>query len=155
MNNDIEYTSKGSGLGLSITKNLAIALNHQIDFESKYGKGSKFYILMECYEKNKYNPSLLRSKTTMIPDNFEDENKYFNEKSKTIMSNLFKSKLKKDFKKINTVKYENIYNSSRLEFENNNSSIILFQNNNTIIEEDSNITFKIKKELKGNLKIYL
>ena len=50
LNNDIEYTSKGSGLGLSITKNLAIALNHQIDFESKYGKGSKFYILMECYE---------------------------------------------------------------------------------------------------------
>ena len=150
LNNDIEYTSKGSGLGLSITKNLAIALNHQIDFESKYGKGSKFYILMECYEKNKYNPSLLRSQTTMIPDNFEDENKYFNEKSKTIMSNLFKSKLKKDFKKINTVKYENIYNSSRLEFENNNSSIILFQNNNTIIEEDSNITFKINNEKDSN-----
>ena len=87
----------------------------------------------------------------MIPDNFEDENKYFNEKSNTIISsNLFKSKLKKDFKKINTVKYENIYNSSRLEFENNNSSIILFQNNNSIIEEDSNISFKINNEKDSN-----
>ena len=86
----------------------------------------------------------------MNPDKFLDENKNFNEKSKTILSsNLLKAKIKKDCKKINS-ENENIYNSSRIEFENNNSSNNLFQNNNSIIEEDSNLSFKINNERDSN-----
>lgn len=48
LNSEKEYTSKGSGLGLSIIKNLAEALRHKIGFQSKYGFGSKFYLSIEC-----------------------------------------------------------------------------------------------------------
>ena len=48
LNLEEEYRSKGSGLGLSITKTMAQALNHEIKFISKYGEGSKFSLLIEC-----------------------------------------------------------------------------------------------------------
>ena len=44
LNIDHEYNSKGSGLGLSIVKNLTNTLNHKINFKSQFGKGTKFYI---------------------------------------------------------------------------------------------------------------
>jgi CheY-like chemotaxis protein len=43
-----EYNNKGSGLGLSICNNLAKSLNHGIRFKSKFGQGSKFYLLIKC-----------------------------------------------------------------------------------------------------------
>jgi len=48
LNVENEYNSQGSGLGLSIVKNLADALNYKIGFESTYGKGSKFFIRIDC-----------------------------------------------------------------------------------------------------------
>ena len=48
LNIEKEYTSKGSGLGLSITKTLATSLNHEIWFDSIIGEGSQFYLKMKC-----------------------------------------------------------------------------------------------------------
>ncbi len=44
MNLEEDYNTKGSGLGLSITKNLANRLKLNVGFKSVYGKGSKFFI---------------------------------------------------------------------------------------------------------------
>ena len=48
LNINQEHNKRGSGLGLSISKNLALSLNHEIGFKSVYGKGSKFFLKMEC-----------------------------------------------------------------------------------------------------------
>ncbi len=48
LNVDGEYNHQGSGLGLSIVKNMADYLNLKIGFKSTYGKGSKFYLIINC-----------------------------------------------------------------------------------------------------------
>jgi nitrogen-specific signal transduction histidine kinase/CheY-like chemotaxis protein len=44
INLDKDYNSKGSGLGLGISKLLAVSMNYEINFESTLGKGTKFYL---------------------------------------------------------------------------------------------------------------
>jgi signal transduction histidine kinase/CheY-like chemotaxis protein len=44
LNLEKEYNTKGSGLGLGISKLLANSLNHELNFESKHGKGTAFYL---------------------------------------------------------------------------------------------------------------
>jgi signal transduction histidine kinase len=46
-----EYNSQGSGLGLSITNNLAKLMDYQIGFTSTFGKGSIFYLRMKFIKK--------------------------------------------------------------------------------------------------------
>ena len=41
---DNDYNNQGSGLGLSISKQLCDFLKYKIGFVSRYGKGSKFYL---------------------------------------------------------------------------------------------------------------
>jgi signal transduction histidine kinase len=54
---DKDYNTQGSGLGLSITKNIATSLNYEIGFKSEYGKGSKFFIRIKHSGtiNNRYN----------------------------------------------------------------------------------------------------
>jgi signal transduction histidine kinase/CheY-like chemotaxis protein len=52
LNVDNEYNQQGSGLGLSIVKNLANYLDYKIGFKSTFGKGSKFYIRIHLNESN-------------------------------------------------------------------------------------------------------
>ena len=62
LNLDKEYNIQGSGLGLSITKNLAKSLNYNIGFESAYGEGSRFYVQIKNNESNfqeSLNPLIL------------------------------------------------------------------------------------------------
>jgi signal transduction histidine kinase len=54
---DDDYNHQGSGLGLSISKQLANMLNFMIGFKSELGKGSKFYI--EIYQFS-LNESILK-----------------------------------------------------------------------------------------------
>ena len=61
-----EYNSKGSGLGLSIVKNLAQSLNHKISFKSTYGKGSRFSLEMQCLIKVNKNKNYLEDKSMKI-----------------------------------------------------------------------------------------
>jgi CheY-like chemotaxis protein len=42
LNLDKDYNSKGSKLGLAISKQIAVSLNYQINFDSKLGKGTRF-----------------------------------------------------------------------------------------------------------------
>ena len=67
MNVDKEYNSKGSGLGLSITKTLAELLNHEIGFSSKIGEGSIFYLIIKCINNNK---NLNRNTTSFMNKNY-------------------------------------------------------------------------------------
>ena len=79
-----EYNSKGSGLGLSIVKNLAQSLNHNIWFKSIYGKGSKFSLEMQCT----LNPEIQRQNSLQnsISEGFIEE-----KTNKIINSNNYKS----------------------------------------------------------------
>ena len=52
LNVEKEYNSKGSVLGLLITKSRADLLNHEIGFYLKLGEGSKFYLRMESANLN-------------------------------------------------------------------------------------------------------
>jgi signal transduction histidine kinase len=47
------YTSKkhGTGLGLSVCKNLLNEFNADLDFKSTYGQGSKFFIKFNLNDK--------------------------------------------------------------------------------------------------------
>jgi signal transduction histidine kinase len=45
-----DHNLYGSGLGLSITKGLATALNYKIGFKSVFGKGSRFFIQINCID---------------------------------------------------------------------------------------------------------
>ena len=82
LNLEQEYSSKGSGLGLSITKNMAQALNHKINFTSKFGEGSKFYILIECsqnYEENQSsNKTMCRARPKLFNKTFLNLKSNFN-----------------------------------------------------------------------------
>jgi len=49
---DQVYNDQGCGIGLSICNNIAKQLDHIIGFESVYGKGSEFYILLKCKKEN-------------------------------------------------------------------------------------------------------
>ena len=65
LNIEKQYNSEGSGLGLSITRNLADLLDHQIGFSSEIGEGSNFYLRMKC-KNNK--TKLTESKTEKFDD---------------------------------------------------------------------------------------
>ncbi len=43
-----DYNKEGSGLGLSICKNIADILNHEIEVSSVFRYGSEFYIILDC-----------------------------------------------------------------------------------------------------------
>ena len=63
LNINQEYNIKGSGLGLSISKNLAKCLGHNIGFNSQYGVGSEFYIRIKT-RKLINNNNIVKCKST-------------------------------------------------------------------------------------------
>ena len=74
LNVDKEYNSKGSGLGLSITKTLANSLDHEIGFISTIGQGSEFYLNIKCLNLNssvKMNSIIQKRNNKMILDSKE------------------------------------------------------------------------------------
>jgi len=48
LNINQNYLSKRSGIGLGICKSMAKMLNHKIGFNSKYGKGTQFFLRIFC-----------------------------------------------------------------------------------------------------------
>jgi len=48
-----EYNLEGSGLGLSIAKNIADSLEHKLYVKSVINKGSEFSLIMKCYKNKK------------------------------------------------------------------------------------------------------
>ena len=71
LNVEKDYNNKGSGLGLAISKHLANSLNHKIKFESKYGKGTIFYLTIRSNNYSSKDDFELRfdSKSENIRDN--------------------------------------------------------------------------------------
>ena len=77
LSNDYELICKGSGLGLSIAKNMAESLNHKIRFESKFGLGTKFFIIIESSQKN----DSIKNQTHRINRNNFNENSIIQEEN--------------------------------------------------------------------------
>ena len=136
LNLEKEYTSNGSGLGLSIANSLATALNHKIGFESKYGKGSKFYIILECYNNIDISYSEMNQEFSIKEKTYKNMKKSKTTKSQYLMkentiNNEVSVRTTKTLRKIYTNKNNN--NSSiALHENNNNSNIILFKNESKI-----------------------
>ena len=78
LSNDYELICKGSGLGLSITKNMPESLNHKIRFESNFGLGTKFFIIIKCGKKNN---DLFKNNTHRINKNNFNENSIIQEEN--------------------------------------------------------------------------
>lgn len=58
----INLNSQGSGLGLSICKSLAFKMDLRLNFKSKYGAGTKFYIKVPIWKEiNRSSIDLLKS----------------------------------------------------------------------------------------------
>ncbi len=94
------YNTDGSGLGLIITKSLLNKLNHEIEIESEYGKGSDFSIILQAEKKG-------LSFNIMIDQNNFNEN----EISKRILRD---TELKQfHFDKLNNKKSDSKVNGNR------------------------------------------
>jgi len=87
---DLECNKLGSGLGLSICKVISDALGHKIGFSSKFGKGSKFYMLVSCRysdeNSNIGNNSVCYNKNKIITTMVNRLS------SKSVLSELIKNK---------------------------------------------------------------
>jgi signal transduction histidine kinase len=86
----------GSGLGLSITKGLAKSLNYKIGFKSEFGRGSKFFIRINCIDntrKRKTSNSQvnLMSLPLFIKDNFDEIRSYKQITTNYLMENESKN----------------------------------------------------------------
>ena len=92
INSDQDYNTYGSGLGLSICKTLADALNHKITFESAHNEGSKFKLLIECsnIEKIQLNKNIGTDKidtTILISPGTKRNKKLLSFKNHSLASN--------------------------------------------------------------------
>ena len=57
LDNGISLNNQGTGLGLSICKSLAYKMNIKLNFDSKYGDGTNFFIIIPIKLKNCMNNS--------------------------------------------------------------------------------------------------
>jgi len=76
LENGLNQNKQGSGLGLSICKNLAFKLNFKFNFESNYEEGSKF-ILDIPYEDSRElldnnNKKIINRKHNLFENDFKD-----------------------------------------------------------------------------------
>lgn len=76
----------GSGLGLSICKNMAEKLKMKIKFESNYGYGSTFMLLIP-YDKSTLDSALLKNCVNTLSDNIIRQNEIIYKSSRNIRKN--------------------------------------------------------------------
>jgi signal transduction histidine kinase len=130
LNVDHEYNSQGSGLGLSIVKNMANILNYKLGFKSVYGKGSKFYVRIDFK-----NPFQL-SKVKTISYNENDS--------------LSKIILNHELNTPRSINYGNLKkNMIKSRLDNSDTNLL---NQNKFIEIETNRTQLIKLKLENNIE---
>lgn len=97
--------SQGSGLGLSICKSLAKKMDIKLNFESKYGKGTKFFIYIPISSDfNRSSKNILANLKNLFKN--EKEKKIFNDLKKSIEANCYSTRdNKRKTNKITKVNY--------------------------------------------------
>ena len=141
LNIDHEYNSKGSGLGLSIAKNLANKLNHKINFQSQIEKGTKFNLLIEC---TSYNNDIICFKDTNSINTPRKVEETTNENLIKAINFLHSENIPK---KSITFYQENSNDTENLLFidpKNENLGLIKKQENDKIIKNELNESELIK-----------
>ena len=125
LNLERNYHTKGSGLGLSISKTIADYLGCKLWFESKYEKGTNFFLELNCEQNKKKLRE--RSKTILsqsklinekqskdieifncsnnLMENSDQNNKKVRIKKKTVMSQSFEPIFEKESKEIKIFNY--------------------------------------------------
>ena len=167
------YNTEGSRFGLSISKCLTTKLNHRIEFQSEYGKGSKFSIILK-YEKesDNYNNSIneANSEKKIKPKNsnsFElnkiDFNNISNETIILKDSEIkFELEMKKSFENEISNNLFKIIKDKNQNKNNLNKSDDSFKNDNINYQEDNiklkninqeNINFLSKKSVLNKILI--
>jgi hypothetical protein len=150
LENCVENIKLGSGLGLSICKNIAKRLGIHLDLKSEYKKGTKIFILIPILNKvneGVYNDNYLCSElnNNNTNDNFLNNNKDIN------CLDLFKDINKENVDFILNV---NSYNNKNNEFDL--KSLISYKYNNSndtkdnYKNNDNAVCFKNKKSCLGN-----
>jgi len=134
-----DYNIEGSGLGLSISKFFAKALNHKIKVCSEVGKGSEFSLILNC-------KSLKKNKLEKY------EIGYYSEREKIIKSDWKNSMIEK-FKSLN----QSFYHYSNDFIKNYKNEFDLFSNNQndgkSILEASKYSDFSIPTNKLENLNL--
>jgi len=151
-----EYNQDGTGLGLGITKFLGDQLNHKIEIETRYGKGSSFSIIIKAEKKEMsikrniqkneseriLNRSSLLDRSSFEEKNFfKSDSDYYNNKKRRNNEKKFNQIKEEKKSKSETLKdykiTKKILRKSELKQRNLNSN---YQNgNNDTIIFDSEI----------------
>jgi CheY-like chemotaxis protein len=111
------YNKQGSGLGLSICKNLANNLHYKLGFKSIYGKGSKFFIRIKFnyyHEKRRSSVSLNKIKHPKL--NKLDESKNIKTLKEFIRRNEKVIKSEKEKLEINEIILDSIKSERYLKY---------------------------------------
>lgn len=166
-NENTENNKLGSGLGLSICKNIAMRLNLKLNVKSEYRKGSKFSMMIPVDLEEDFLNEL--ENDLLIKDNkgnFEEDNKIniINEKFLSFNNNKNSDFLDLNYINeenfaitLNNLNYSNISSKNYLKSLGKNQSILddkRNRSNQNIIYSKENLVDDINKKNFENLNLF-